>query len=105
MKLTRKALQALQAIKEMPNKDGDSGICYYLWAKFKMSNDVLIPAFESWEHFSGDCEYPVPSPEPNVSAKYYHLENNDFWNPDTEYGASRLALLDHCIEYFEELSK
>lgn len=65
-------------------------------------DDVLEEAFRAWPKFSGNADYPVPSPEHGLSNEGAYLFLN-LW--DGEYGKLRLELLDFCIEYAERRVK
>lgn len=59
--------------------------------------------FTDWDEFSGDREYPVPGYGTHNAMSAYNLtDDTNMWNPDHEYGAARLRLLDHCIKWFTE---
>lgn len=79
------------------------GICLNLDLKLPNFNSYqLYPAFKSWEHFSGNERYPIPSTNSQISAEcqYAHTENK--WDAKTEYVRLRYELLDHLINYFTE---
>ena len=67
------------------------GICWYVQELCRIVRpvDVLRPHFESWEHYSGEDDFPI---EGDVTEYIQHHK----W--DGKYGAARRALLQHCID-------
>lgn len=66
---------------------------------------VLREAFRTWPRFSGDLTYPIPgvSMTQDVFSAYsmFTLACTELgWSPDHPYGAMRLDLLQHCIDWF-----
>lgn len=51
-----------------------------------------------WPEFSGDEKYPVPHPIWEPEYAYNFSSYKEFYDPDEEYGAARLRLLDYLIE-------
>lgn len=64
------------------------GICYN-------SGCDISEAYATWPEYSGEEEYPVPGGE-----AVYQTSSIPKWSG--EYGAARIRLLKHCIEYFKE---
>lgn len=100
LELVIRALKSLRTLKRRK-----FGICYY----FKEYNDeylsyhLIKPYFKSWPKFSGNLDYPVPSPVENgkhiVSTLAYFAYDlgDDMWDKYTQYGSDRHELLEHCI--------
>lgn len=59
-------------------------------------------AYESWEHFSGNHTYPVPSTvKTYTETNMYELSGDrTLWRKDTKYGQLRWDLLEHLIRHF-----
>lgn len=64
--------------------------------------DLLKPSFVSWQHYSGDLTYPVPSAQTGVSERHKYSYTDDVWIDD--YGDLRMDLLNHCIKTLERSS-
>ena len=90
---------------------GETGICSFVqlhdyipehrtWLKEKEN------AFRSWDEFSGDKLYPVPSHDRLFDAEHAYdtLEGfNSFLSG--EYGEARKRLAKHLIKYFDKLEE
>lgn len=86
-------LDALLAVKEefKTGKKSMFGICRNYKDKSESQGFSLQSYFKTWEHFSGDLEYPVPEgiiPYENCT---------DMFSKTTRYGRLRHNLLNHCI--------
>ena len=57
-------------------------------------------AFESWDKFSGDRLYPVPSPDGSITPKDCYRYTSNRWVGD--YGKLRMELLNHLIEWYSD---
>ena len=69
----------------------------------------MYKSFESWEHYSGVKEFPVPRTagckDPELAESAYRLGVNTAaedpdgfrYNQNTEYGRLRLSLLEHTL--------
>lgn len=68
------------------------GICANLGPDYYESLDKL---FVRWPNYSGERDYPVPSPRSDESPRQAYHQVGDLWAG--EYGALRMALLDFCI--------
>lgn len=79
------------------------GICTNVDAQ----HDIAAAAL-SWPEFSGNPEYPVPAPVNYAAYSEYEVAHYAaYWDRTLplwsgEYGAARIRLLKHCIEYFKE---
>ena len=69
--------------------------------------DSRNQAFTSWPFFSGDVRYPVPANRA-VASGYASTETRHVFSvsinkfdPKTEYGQARLALLDYLIFWYD----
>lgn len=67
------------------------GICWYVQGLCRIVRpvDVLRPHFDSWEHYSGEAEFPVEGSLTEY-VQYHRWEG--------KYGEARRALLQHCID-------
>lgn len=99
-------LTALKQLRENGPKNRDVGICsqFDLYGFYSSEERRQLRAsFKTWPHYSGDIDFPVPSPDKYMEAvDVYFDEGNDLWDRDAEYGRLRWDLLDHIIK---ELSK
>lgn len=101
------ALVALKRIQE-GSYDKVCGICYNLngnadWEPGTDStgNQLVAHYAKSWQHYTGEKEYPVPHPElPAWLA--YTVANLYLWDKSHPYGSLRWDLLNHIIECIEE---
>ena len=69
------------------------------WTHYVLDLDPLKPTFVSWQHYSGDLTYPVPSPQARVKPSHKYQMTKDVWVDD--YGDLRMGLLNHCIKILE----
>ena len=104
-------LQALKSID--PDDPGNRfGICSTLNGKLlclgmeannahRMAFSIAPKTAPFWAEFSGDKDYPVPSPDQNLSAEDYYYNCSDRWDKNTAYGQSRRRLLDFMIKVTE----
>lgn len=83
------------------------GICFHLsevtlpHELFRVSNRDLFDKIASmWPKYSGDSDYPVPSPNGNIHPVVIYTITKNCWIG--EYGALRIELLDWCIEYCKQ---
>ena len=49
-----------------------------------------------WPEHSGDPQYPVPSPVPEMDAGHFYEQSDYFWKHD--YGAARIRLVEFLLE-------
>ena len=99
LKRIQRGLYALKA-GDIPERE--SGICANLEEGANLDvGSFLQPCFRTWEHFSGNYIYPVPSPHASgkyaASYVYVTTHEDDMWNPEHPYGSLRLDLLEHLI--------
>ena len=92
-----------------------SGICHSLYAiiLYMSKNEIngvqvypnnMYELFNSWEKFSGNIFYPVPSPDNTLNEEDIYIKTKNVWFG--EYGQLRIELLDFMIETLQsELSK
>ena len=83
------------------------GVCGVFGDRFDVELRSLLPSsvYQSWEHFSGDVCYPVPSTDPDHTAgsMYYScLAKCEMWSG--EYGKLRMSWCAHLANYFEDLA-
>ena len=90
-------------VNEYPNV----GICNIIECKassniYTVWVNTCDEAVKSWDKFSGNHLYPVPSPDKDKlpGECYLYVENK--W--DGEYGKLRMELLDHLIEWYSTLT-
>lgn len=99
-------LTALKQLRDTGPNVRSSGICWQFEPLELYSTAELrqfLNSFKTWPHYSGDIDFPVPSPDKSIDAIDAYFDNlGDLWNRDTEYGRLRWDLLDHIIK---ELSK
>ena len=99
-------LTALKQLRENGPKNRDAGICsqFDLYGLYSSEERRQFrDSFKTWQYYSGDISFPVPSPDGFTEAiDAYFDETDDLWDWDTEYGRLRWDLLDHIIK---ELSK
>ena len=96
-----------RAIELRKNPKGRYGLCTTLRLR-DIDPHVKIDIFKSWEHFTGDMDYPVPSPalpagDVVEDARRAYSAAVDMY--EGKYGALRIKLLDHLIAYLEDYLK
>ena len=113
MKTIENMLQALRKVRDDYYNGGCDfdccmGICSNVnRALYKLDLHEVCPSselrtlFETWPKYSGDVDYPVPSPSKDWSAAKQYGMVADMWAG--EYGELRLELLNHCISELEKL--
>ena len=78
------------------------GVCVLIDRQFSVNLGLVIPrdVYDSWEHFSGDYMYPVPSPHLYIDAEdvFYRLPK---W--EGKYGKFRRNWCRHLAEYFSNV--
>jgi hypothetical protein len=79
--------------------DENDGICLNI---AKYGHDDIHQYFTTWERYSGEIEFPVPSTIEGVSPEAIYMQTNSVW--EGAYGDLRKNLLDHIInELIKEL--
>ena len=68
---------------------------------------IPVKLLKSWEHYSLDCLYPVPSGEKGVTPEFkyistVHSKETNLWDKNTKYGQFRWKLLDYLEEYLKD---
>ena len=105
LQLKKDVLQALISLKENGAEDLGAGICdnvvEFLGDDYSIDsiNKVFKPLFPWWDKYSGDCRYPVPSTNDELTPKGMFNHASDYgelWID--EYGALRMELLVFLIE-------
>lgn len=104
-----KVFEGLENLKRRGPYQASGGICNNVNGFFaepemhKIWGDNYTRCFGDWSEFTGDLFYPVPAP-PGLTPSFAFNETSDenMWNPNHLYGAARLRLLDHCINWFKE---
>ena len=84
----------------------DWGICYTLGNQCpELSRDMatfMVKYYSrSWNEYSGDPNFPVPSDDPLLEHSSKFVRTYDLWDKDTEYGKARYRLVDHLIKCIE----
>jgi hypothetical protein len=95
-------LECLLKVKRQ-KKERSWGICYSVLTAAKLDQvsginhlvDKLDALFETWPKFSGDSEFPVPSPLISIPDKEEAYIRLPKWTG--RYGRLRIQLLNHCI--------
>ena len=90
--------------------DGWQGICenviaYIISCRYRGYTNKEVETdlkglFKGWPEHSGDDSYPVPAPKGlNKTAEEAYLGFNRYvrWSLDTEYGKSRMSLLEYAM--------
>jgi len=75
------------------------GICRNLFLCCKISSRFVVSYCSEWKEFSGNTEYPVPSP---CGAEQAYTDIYDLW--EGEYGASRKRLCLYLAEVLEKMT-
>lgn len=101
-------LTTLKQLRENGPRIRSVGICcqFDLYGLHSEEERRLFRAsFTTWQHYSGDDSFPVPSPTRSISAQDYYFDKTiDLWDRDTEYGRLRWDLLDHIIKELSKMS-
>lgn len=96
-------LGALHNIREEGPDYSRAGLCHNVAVLCSFPTiDALQAMFLSWDEFSGDKEFPIKSDRPYISPHERYACREPMWDRNTEYGAARWRLLDHCIAYLEK---
>ena len=85
----------LVEIKNFPPREDRYGICRMIDADLRPIIGVL---WRSWEHYSGNPSFPVPSTAMSPAIAYWQCKR---WSKRSQYGQMRFKLLDYLIEQTE----
>lgn len=103
-----KVWQALECVKVLGAVHYDLGICrgvitYLSDTGIPVWKGNFVECFKDWPESTGWSDYPVPSMCHRSPGDMFDFTSDDnMWNPKHPYGAARLRLLDHCINWFKE---
>lgn len=99
-------LTALKQLRDTGPYYRSTGICSQFEPLDSYNSEErlqFLNSFKTWPHYSGDIDFPVPSPDKSIASIDAYFDNlYDLWDRDTEYGRLRWDLLDHIIA---EMSK
>ena len=76
--------------------DSEHGVCMLLEDTFNVQFNIRESVYESWEHFSGDDSYPIPSTVLGMTEQQA-FHNSPKW--EGEYGKLRRDWCRHLAEY------
>ena len=114
MNIYQNIYNAAVKIKDRTEWDEEKGLCTYIdqnldrddmqgtnrFVYHQKVQNTLYECFTDWSEFSGNMVFPVKPPE---DAKYMDAIgvyfSEEYPNYEGEYGASRMRLLDHIIEW------
>ena len=105
MSLEEDILSALRKIKNKEVKPvQDIGLCYLLhiltdYSAYRISTQIE-KHFLTWEHYSGNTTFPVPSTDKRYSTQMYYVKNTSLWRG--KQGKLRQSLVDHLINCLEK---
>lgn len=95
-------LQQLLRAVEAGTVNSFDGICaaipYIDQKARRLFRDTAPNVYREWEHFSGDLNYPVAHPGPELTAEAAWWACNNLW--EGEYGQRRIELLKLLINYY-----
>ena len=98
-------LARLKAVKVKPRTF--LGICGNLvkpigWEGHRRSyTDEVSAVLSTWENYSGDSTFPIPSTDEYRDASAMYVTAGDYWDTETEYGRLRHEALDYLITAVE----
>lgn len=99
--MSNELIDKLKSLRDNGPEEPLFGICSQ--PGFGEHHFELVEAFQAWPEFSGCSAYPVPSKTWDKPGNAYDMAAEDqMWNPDHEYGAARLRLVQWLASYFEE---
>lgn len=78
------------------------GVCVLVDRYCNGMSYSLTAIFSQWPLFSGRDAYPVPHPTIDNPSKAFH-DSHDLWAG--EYGATRIALLEHVLTHAQEAGR
>ena len=98
-------LARLKAVKASPHTF--IGICQNLvepigWDdRCEYYTDEVSAILSTWENYSGDSTFPIPSTDESMDAFDMYLTTGDYWDTETEYGRLRYEALEYIITAVE----
>lgn len=94
-------IKALEELHEKGHPDYQ-GICASAdtYAPFGITINILDECWGSWEHYSGNKNYPVPAGLDDGCPKdaFNFTDQKDAWDKEGGYGKLRYSLLQHIID-------
>lgn len=105
---------ALEKLKQNGPVDCDLGICANIYSYIENSQETIMwsdhrwDCFRAWGEFSGHVIYPISANrayECSPSHAFDSTSEENMWDKNHPYGAARLRLLDHCIEWFKNIGQ
>ena len=63
--------------------------------------DEVSAVLSTWENYSGDSTFPIPSTNESMDASAMYLTTGDYWDTETEYGRLRYEALEYIITAVE----
>ena len=75
------------------------GLCAYLQTHHGMRKRTIEPLFKTWEEFSGDLEFPIPSFEKGVTPEEKYMDTANLY--ENKYGRARRRLAGHIANELE----
>ena len=109
-----KVFEALEQLKQKGPCYPEYGICSNIWlGEFDDQCEIVRNSIKAWYNYRGLCfaewvdysddyAYPIPGHMQTPQDAFNNTPTEDMWNPEHPYGAARLRLLDHCINWFKE---
>lgn len=94
-------LKQLVDLRDRHKHKSTEGICKYITFKQKQHVQHI---FNIWSKYSGQRNYPVPSPYKHVSHGLAYFKYNR-WSKKSKYGQLRYELLDFVINTVEQQLK
>lgn len=85
----------LVEIRNYPPREDRYGICGLIDAEYR---HICGSLWRSWEHYSGNPSFPVPSTAMSPAIAYWQCKR---WSKKSKYGQMRYKLLDYLIEQLE----
>lgn len=86
LKKVRAAATSHREGKAVPDWfDYEVGICSNAETRVhdRLDPDALKPTFVSWQYYSGDLMYPVPSPQAGMCPSCKYMNTDDVWSTTT----------------------
>ena len=63
--------------------------------------DEISSILATWDHYSGNETFPIPSTDESMDASAMYLTAGDYWDTKTEYGRLRYEALNYIITVVE----